>query len=143
VTRYHALRKGSMKVLPSDLRALAEGRAGMKSSLRPHVADSVSELADLAQALGGLDEISEQKRALLEDYARVGLLLRALLTRFGATLNDDTATRIGTLVNVRRQTLALLGLERFERDALDPRRAVEVSFQSEPARDERRAEGEG
>jgi hypothetical protein len=62
VARYHALRRGSLKVLPSDLLALAEGRAGTKASLRPHVADGTREVADLANTFGGWDQISEQRR---------------------------------------------------------------------------------
>jgi hypothetical protein len=72
------VRRESGKVLPSDPLAIAQCRAGTRTALRPDVADAATKLADLAEGLGGLESLSEQRRVLLEDATRVGLLIRAL-----------------------------------------------------------------
>jgi hypothetical protein len=74
VARYHAVRRESERILPSDLVMIAQGNAPTRAALRPRVADAAQELADLAQGLGGLEHLSEQRRVLLEDVTRVGLL---------------------------------------------------------------------
>jgi hypothetical protein len=48
VARYHAVRRKSGRILPSDLIAIALGKAGTRAALRPHVADSAAKLADVA-----------------------------------------------------------------------------------------------
>ena len=67
VARYHAVRRESGRILTSDLVMIAQGKAGTHAALRPHVAGAAQELAHLAQGLGGLENLSEQRRVLPED----------------------------------------------------------------------------
>jgi hypothetical protein len=48
VARYHAVRRESGRILPSDLVMIAQGNAPTRAALRPHVEDAAVELADLA-----------------------------------------------------------------------------------------------
>jgi hypothetical protein len=43
---------------------VAQGKAGTRPALRPHVEDAAAELTDIAAALGGLEQLSEQRRIL-------------------------------------------------------------------------------
>jgi hypothetical protein len=57
---------------------------------------------------------------LVEDVARVGIVLRAELTRYAKSADPDAAARVGTLAGARRASLALLGLERHAREVSLP-----------------------
>jgi len=56
------------------------------------------------------------RRALLEDFIRVGLVLRAELARYLQSGDSDAAARVGTLAANRRATLQILGLEHPEHE---------------------------
>ena len=105
---------------PLDLVRLR--RSGtVAESLRPYLAMAEAEAEALLDALGGPDNVSPQTRAIVDDVARVGLLLRALLARFAQSGGEgerdaDLASKVGTLVSVRRSSLAAVGLARVARD---------------------------
>jgi hypothetical protein len=112
VARWHARRRELARVVPSELLEL-EKSGTVQPSLRPYAAQAIEEADALARALGGTDAISEQRLVLLQDAARIGILIRALLARFLESGADgELATKIGTLVGTRRGLLASLGLER-------------------------------
>jgi len=58
-----------------------------------------------------VETVSEQERALVEDFARVGVVLRAELSRYLAG-ELDAGVRVGTLAGIRRSSLVALGLQR-------------------------------
>ena len=63
------------------------------------------------EALGGLDNVSEMERALVEDFARVGVVLQAELARF-VNGDRDAGRMVGTMATIRRASLVALGLQR-------------------------------
>jgi hypothetical protein len=87
-------------------------------SLRPLADIAATESVDLADALGGADQLSAQQRLIVEDLVSVGIVLRATLARFLQTDGGDPelAARVGTLVGQRRASVALLGLQRVARE---------------------------
>jgi hypothetical protein len=103
---------------PRDLARIAAtgtvppGAAGFLASAR-------DEAADLIVAAGGPDRISPQRRALIEDTARLGLALRALLAGFiqGGATDGELASRLSSLAGARRANLIAVGLDRFATDA--------------------------
>ena len=80
-------------------------------SILPLTHDAEDECKAVIEALGGLDNVSEMERALVEDFARVGVVLRAELARF---VNGDRGAGkiVGTMASIRRQSLVALGLQR-------------------------------
>jgi hypothetical protein len=86
------------------------------------VAESMKPLAQMAQVeleawiqdLGGPDSVSAQRRAVLEDCARMGVILRAQLLRFMRSDGEDrhAATSATTAAAARRASLQAVGLER-------------------------------
>ena len=108
-------RKERLRTRPRDLERLrAEGL--VTESLRPLAAIAEDECFDLIHALGGVDQITPQRRAIVEDVARVGLVLRAELARYVESRDPDCGARVGSLANSRRSSLVALGLERLERE---------------------------
>jgi hypothetical protein len=75
----------------------------------------------MIEALGGDDRVSPQRRAIVEDAARVGVVLRCVLARFLQREEPDleAAGKIGTLASARRAALAAVGLERVAREVPD------------------------
>ena len=71
-------------------------------------------MAEIIASLGGADAIPPTKRALIEDAVSVGVALRGELGRYLQSGDPDAASRVGTLAAVRRQSLALIGLELHE-----------------------------
>ena len=116
--RYHERRRLSAKIRPKALDRL-RGSGIVAPSLQPLVDVAEEEMAALVTSLGGLDALSAQQRALLEDVVSVGVVLRGELSRY-LTLNDPEAgARVGSLANSRRSTLVALGLKRKVDDPLD------------------------
>jgi len=114
--RYFALRRQREKVLPSDLIALQRG-----ATLRPVAAACLSaalvEAEALVEALGGPEEVTPQRRLLIDDLARAGALLRASCARALETESDtDAASRVSALIGARARILGMLGLERVRRE---------------------------
>ena len=116
------VRRMLAKVAPSEILEL-ERTGTVARSLRPYAALAVEEAAQLTQALGGEDQISEQRLVLVQDLSRLGLLLRALVARIAQrdVLDADEVAKVTSLVNARRASLLALGLERTARDVPDLR----------------------
>ena len=138
-------RKRIARIAPGEILELQ--RSGtLSASLRPFAALAVEESLGLIQALGGDEEgISEQRMALVQDAARAGLVLRALMAKTlqGDDLDGDAISKICSLINARRANLVAIGLERREREldvneylarkaAQNPPEAT-IDAQSEPA----------
>jgi hypothetical protein len=131
-------------------KALWEASPGELVELQKHgtVSETLKGCAVLAQkealglvsALGGADNVSEQRMVLIQDVARLGLVLRAVVARFLQGDGDpELASRVATITSARRSSLQALGLERISKE-LDlaeylKRKAAENSAQ-EPIGDE-------
>jgi hypothetical protein len=115
VRRANERRRHVAKIVPKDLVAIRNS-----GQVPPHLRDLIEgahvEVADLIDALGGPDAVSPQRRALVHDACRVGLILRAELLRYIQTGEGDSAARVGTLTGQRRATLQALGLDRVSRE---------------------------
>jgi len=135
------------RIASADLKAVLRGEAGSRERLAPLTNDSFTELLELATALGGLEVLSPQKVALLQDYARLGLMMRALTVKFCETEDPELASRAATLAANRRATLSLLVLERYQRELdlrtyLKEREAGQAAAgATNVAKDEQRARG--
>lgn len=111
--RHHAQRREMARVAPADLQMLR--RSGtVPQTLKPLLTAAQVEALELVTALGGEDEVTPQKRQLIDDYARLGLVMRGELSRY-VQGDHDAGGRVSTLAGQRRSTLMLLGLDRFER----------------------------
>jgi hypothetical protein len=87
-------------------------RLGLVSpALLPLAQIAEDEVSAIFSSLGGVEAVSEQERALVEDFARVGVVLRAELSRYLAG-EQDAGVRVGTLAGIRRSSLVALGLQR-------------------------------
>jgi hypothetical protein len=114
------------RLRPVDLSRFENG-AVVNERLRPLVADATRESIAIAEALGGVQELTPQKIALIHDLARVGVVMRAVVELFLQSGDAELASKVGTLASVRRAHLTTLGLERFEK-RLDLSRGIEVEF---------------
>ncbi len=88
------------------------------ASMRPLVRLAEDELAAWVQDLGGPSEVSAQERAVLEDAARLGVILRAQVLRFMRSDGNDrhAATSATTAAATRRASLPAVGLGRRARE---------------------------
>ena len=126
-------RRERARVAPKDLERLR--RSGtVAESLLPLLEIAADEACTLIGALGGPDVATPQQRALVEDFAALGLLLRSELARYAQAPDPELVGRVATCANARRATLSLLGLARFERE-LDPTQSVRVVFGGDDASD--------
>ena len=113
--RYYQRRREAALVRPRDLERLRlSGIVG--PALRPLIEIAEREAEQIVGALGGPDRVTPQRRLIVEDLAAVGIVLRAELARYLQAQDADAATRVGTLANSRRASLAALGLERLENE---------------------------
>jgi hypothetical protein len=105
-------------------------------ALLPVVKQAQEEAWDIGLALGGPDELSPQRRALLADLARLGVALGGLTAVYLRNEDPETASRMATLANARRQHLLALGLDerRVEQD-LDAYLAARAAGVEEPHQD--------
>jgi len=115
--RYHARRMALARIAPAELREL-ERTGSVSARLRPFVAQAAQEAVDFAEALGGVDQVSPQRMAILRDTARLGALLSALLANAMQrdVLDLDEVAKITSLASARRANLSAIGLERHARD---------------------------
>ena len=98
------------RVSLSDIRRFR--RHGLVTdAIHPLTLIAEDEVRAIFEALGGQDNVSEMERALVEDFARVGVVLRGELARY---CNGDIAAgvKVGTLASIRRASLVALGLQR-------------------------------
>ena len=79
--------------------------------MKPLTLIAEEEVRAIFQALGGEDSVSEQERALVEDFARVGVVLRGELSRYLAG-DHDAGKVVGIIAGTRRSSLVALGLQR-------------------------------
>lgn len=147
LARYHVVRrkKASLqrereqelaRIRPRDLQRLR--RSGtVNAPLMPLLEIAEAEAGELTAALGGPDAVTPQRRMLIEDATAVGIVLRAELGFYMQNPNSDSAQRVGSLTNTRRQSLATLGLDRMAREVPS---LAEYLRQRETAQD--RAHGE-
>ena len=105
------------RIVPSEITAL-EHSGSIAPSLRPYAVQAASEADGLVTALGGQDQVSEQRMVLVQDTARLGLLARALTARVlqGGAKNMDEIGKLTSVLNARRANLVALGLERLQRE---------------------------
>lgn len=129
VRRAHERKRQGAKLRPRDLERL-EKEGVVVPALAPIVAIGKAEGRELMLALGGEDQVSPQKRILVEDLVACGIGLRGVLQLFVQSHDPELASRIASLAGARRQILSLLGLDRFER-TLDVTRGITVEWSSE------------
>ncbi len=108
-------RRARERVSPTDLTALSRPGAPVRPELRGLVDAAGSELEELVGALGGREADTPQRLLLVHDCARLSVLIGALFVRWAQTQDEETATRLGTLIGARRAQLRELGLERHEK----------------------------
>ncbi len=107
-------RREAHSIALSDVRRYR--REGLVSaSMLPLTKMAEDEAKALFQALGGEDNVSEQERALVEDFARVGVVMRGELSRY-LTGDRDAGKVVGIMAATRRSSLVALGLQRREKE---------------------------
>jgi hypothetical protein len=111
-------RRRIARIAPAEILELQ--RSGtLSASLRPFAAQAIEESLGFLQALGG-DEggVSEQRMALVQDAARAGLVMRALMAKVlqGDDPDGDTISKICSLINARRANLTEIGLDRVSQE---------------------------
>ncbi len=109
------------RVRPADLDFLR--RKGIVSdSLRPFLDAADLEALELTLAYEGAPEgdryrpLSTPRRVLLDDFLRMGLVLRGELARYLQSGDPDAGARVGSLAANRRATLQILGLDHPEHE---------------------------
>ena len=113
---WNAVRREMARVAPSELLEL-EKTGTVSPSLRPYAVQAIEEADGLAQALGGVENVSPQRLALIQDATRVGLVMRAVLARFLQGDGDpELASKVATMASTRRALLSALGLERVQKE---------------------------
>jgi hypothetical protein len=118
VLRELEVRRARESVAPADIRALLKPGGAVLPEMRPLLDLAAIEKEALSTGLGGVECMSPQRLALLDDFVRVGVVLRAALARFAQTADPECASRVGTLASVRRASLVAIGLDehRVEHD---------------------------
>lgn len=120
LARFHAVRVARETIMPADIRALERNSSGVRAEMRPLLEAAAIESETLLEALGGAERVSPQRRVLLDDFVRVGVVLRAMVTRYAQTADPECGSRVGTLAAVRRASLVAIGLDE-RREELDLR----------------------
>lgn len=112
--RYYERRRAVTAVAPLDLARFGKGIVTPR--LRSYLRAAEAECADVLEALGGADNVSAQRRVIVEDLARVGVVLRGTLAAYLRTEDPELASKVGTLAAARRGLLVALGLERVSKE---------------------------
>jgi hypothetical protein len=111
-------RRRIARIAPGEILELQ--RSGtLSTSLRPYAAQAIEESLGFLQALGGDEEnVSEQRIALVQDAARAGLVMRALMAKVlqGDDPDGDTISKICSFINARRANLVAIGLDRVSQE---------------------------
>jgi hypothetical protein len=108
-------RRSSARIRPRDLDRLRRD-AQVAAAVRPLLRVAEDETIAVIEDLGGEDCVSAQQRALVDDLAWLGLVLRTMMWIFVTRPDPDLASRIATLASARRANLVALGLERHRRE---------------------------
>ena len=116
-----ARKRALARVRPADLDVLR--RCGtVSATLRPFLNAADLEALDLSLAYEGdpagshYRPLSTPRRVLLDDFLRMGLVLRGELARYLQSGDPDAGARVGTLAANRRATLQILGLDHPEHE---------------------------
>ncbi len=115
---YHERRRVAERIMPADVLALGRPGASVRPEVRRFLVAAEQELGELTAAVGG-EHATPQRILLAQDCARLSTLIGALFTRWAQTQDEETATRLGTLIGARRAQLRELGLERFAKPVPD------------------------
>jgi hypothetical protein len=112
------MRRRIARIAPGEILELQ--RSGtLSASLRPFASQAVEESLGFLQALGGDEEgVSEQRIALVQDAARAGLMMRALMAKVlqSDEPDGDAISKICSLINARRANLTAIGLDRVSQE---------------------------
>ena len=103
-----------MAVAPRDLASL--GRGVVTPRLAPFLEEATAECADVLEALGGAGNVSAPRRVIVEDLARVGVVLRGTLAAYLRSEDPELASKVGALATARRSLLVSLGLDRVSKE---------------------------
>ena len=94
-------------------------RRGSDPMMRALLDLAANEVVELVDALGGVDQISPQRLRLIEDIGISGVLLGRELLAYIDDRDGDAASRVVSLINSRRSSLAQVGLDVRKADPLD------------------------
>lgn len=97
----------------SDLRQYRE-LGVVAEALLPHLQDASGETADLIEAIGE-ENVTARQRLLLDDLARLRVLLSGEMGRYLESPTPEAAAKLVPLINAHRAVLASLGLEGLEK----------------------------
>ena len=117
-------------ISPRHLKALRKGI--VSPSLEWLLPLAEEEGCELVAALGGPEEITPQRRAIIEDAVSLGMVLRAELGRYLQSRDVEAAARVSSLANARRAALTAVGLDRIAKQ-LDPTAALSVTWRQTEA----------
>lgn len=116
VRRYWKRRHALWNVSPGEFVELQK-HGTISESLKQSAVGTQEETLSIVAGLGGVENISEQRLVLVQDTARLGLVLRAVMARFLQGDGDpELASRVATITSARRQNLQALGLERVSKE---------------------------
>jgi len=116
VQRWWEHRRALWRVSPGELVELQK-HGTVSESLKACAVLAQEEALALTDALGGADALSEQRMVLIQDTARLGLVLRAVMARFLQGDGDpELASRVASITGARRASLQALGLDRVSKE---------------------------
>src|SRR5262245_18534892 len=104
--------RAAARITPAGVRRLRSQQV-ISPRVAPFVAEMTAELGDLLADKG--DAITVAERAVCEDLARLGLVLRVAFGRYVAAPSMEMARLIVATAAARRAGFAVLGLERRAR----------------------------
>ncbi len=124
VKRFHERKREEARrrqPLPRDLE-LWEAKGVVRPELHAVVNAARGEMLEVLDALGGENEVSPQRLALLREFVRLGVAGQLLM---GLLLRDPDqsglASRLATVASTRAKLLNLCGLDRATQDVPDLR----------------------
>ena len=92
---------------------------GLDSLHRSLLALAANEVAEIVEAQGGVAEMSPQKLRLVEDAAIGGVIMNREFAEYVKSRDSEAAARVATLINSRRATFSLIGLDVRKADPHD------------------------
>jgi hypothetical protein len=103
----------SARVSMRDIRRMQQFGL-IAESLKPLASQAELELGELHADKGA--DVTAAERVVLEDVARLGLILRAEFARYMESGDQTAAARVTALAGQRRSSIAAVGLERRSRE---------------------------